>query len=73
MFGNLQNPEYQSNVTSVSSYHNNFQNLNHCDKKQPEKLTFSFQETNDKSCENSNRSNATETLRNLRLENQTES
>ena len=34
-FGNLQNPGYQSNARSVSSYHNNFQNLNHCDKKQP--------------------------------------
>ena len=31
--------------------------------------TFSIQEINDKSCENSNRSNATVSLRNLRLEN----
>ena len=60
---------YQSNVTSVSSDHNNFQKLNHCNKNQLEKLTFSFQETNDKSCENSNRSNAAVTLQNLRLEN----
>ena len=68
-FGNLGNPGYQSNVTSVSSDHNNFQKLNHCNKNQLEKLTFSFQETNDKSCENSNRSNAAVTLQNLRLEN----
>ena len=58
-FGNLGNPGYQSNVTSVSSDHNNFQKLNHCNKNQLEKSTFSFQETNDKSCENSNKSNAT--------------
>ena len=43
--------------------------LNHCDKNQPEKSTFFFQEANDKSCENSSRSNATETLQNLRFEN----
>ena len=43
--------------------------LDHCNKNQPEKSTFSFQETNDKSCENSNRSNATVTLQNLRLQN----
>ena len=68
-FGNLGNPGYQSNVTSVSSDHNNFQNLNHCNKNTPQKSTFSFQETNNKSYENNNRSNATVTLQNLRLEN----
>ena len=67
-FGYLGNPEHQSNVTSVSSDHNNFQKLNHCNKNQSENSTFSFQETS-KSCEKSNRSNATVTLRNLRLEN----
>ena len=68
-FGHLGNTEHQSNVTSVSSDHNNFQNLNHCNKNQSEKSAFSFQETN-KSCEKiCNRSNATVTLRNLRLEN----
>ena len=70
-FGNLGNPAYQSNVTSVSSDHSNFQKLNHCNKNQTETSTFSFQETNDKSWENSKRSNATETLRNLSLENPT--
>ena len=49
-FGNLGNPGYQSNVTSASSDHNNFQKLSHCNKNQSEKSTFSFQETNDKSC-----------------------
>ena len=44
-FGNLGNPGYQSNVTSVSSDHSNYQKLNHCNKKQPEKLIFSFRET----------------------------
>ena len=53
----------------VSSDHNNFQKLNHCNKNQPEKSTFSFQETNNKSCDNSNIINATVTLRNLRFEN----
>ena len=60
-FRNLGNPGYQSNVTSVSYDYNNFQKLNYCNKTQPEKSTFSFQEINDKSCENSNRSNATVT------------
>ena len=68
-FGNLWNPGYHSNVTSVSSDHKNFQKLNRCNKTQPGKSTFSFQETNQKSCKNSNRSIATMTLRNLRLEN----
>ena len=68
-FGNLRNLEYQSNVTAVSSDHNNFQNLNHCDKNQPTKSTFTFHEIKDESCKNSNRSNTTETVRNLRLEN----
>ena len=54
------NREYQSIITAVSSDRNNFQKLNHCDKNQPEKSSFSFQETNDKSCESSNRRNATE-------------
>ena len=71
-FGNLGNPGYHSGVTSVSSDHN-FQKLNHFDINQPEKSTFFFQGINDKSCENSNRRNATETLRNLRLENPDES
>ena len=61
-FGNLGNTAYQSNVTSVSSDDNNVQKLNHCNKNQLNK-------PNDKSSENSNRSNATVTLQNLRLEN----
>ena len=68
-FGNLWNPGYHSNVTSVSSDRKNFQKLNRCNKTQPGKSTFSFQETNQKSCKNSNISIATMTLRNLRLEN----
>ena len=68
-FGNLGNPGYQSNVTIVSSEYNNFQKLNHCDKNTPQRSTLTFQETNDKSCGNSNRNSATETFQNVRLEN----
>ena len=50
-FVNLGNPGYQSKIASVSSDHNNFEKLNHCDKNQPEKSTFSFQELNDKATE----------------------
>ena len=53
-FGNRGNPGYQSNVKSVSSDHKNLQELNHCEKNQPEKSTFSFQVTKQKGCENSN-------------------
>ena len=68
-FGNLRNLGYQSNVTAVSSDHNNFQKLNRCDKNQPKESNFTFHETKDENCKNSNRSNITETVRNLRLEN----
>ena len=64
-FDNLGNPGCQSNVTSVSSDHNKFQKLKHCNINQGDKPIFSFQETNNESCKNSNN----ETLRNLRLEN----
>ena len=72
-FGNLRNPGYQSNVTPVSSGHSKFQKLNHCGKNQPKKSTFSFQETNNKNCENSKRTNASATLSYVRLRIQIES
>ena len=60
-FDNLGNLGYQSNVTSVSSYYNNIQKLNHYNKNQSERSTFSFKSANGKSCENGNKSNATGT------------
>ena len=42
-FGDLGNPEYKNNVTSVSSDHNNVLKLNHCNKKQPEKIRNKFE------------------------------
>ena len=60
-FDNLGNLGYQSNIASVSFDHNKIQNLNHCNKNQPERSTISFQKANGESCENDNRSNATGT------------
>ena len=68
-FGNLGNPGYQINLHLLVLITTTSKSYITITKTKLRSQPFLFNKQNDKSCENSNRSNATEILRNLRLEN----